>query len=94
MRCIGEGEGTAEHRVLNGIDFDVDRDTIEENIALADLLIQVVNLRSFGWTMETRIPPATLISGVVLGWSAALAAGLYPAYRSAGANPAVAPRSE
>jgi putative ABC transport system permease protein len=63
-------------------------------LVMADLLIQVVNLRSFGWTMEMRIPPLTLIQGVVLAWSAALLAGLYPAYRSADTDPAQALRSE
>jgi putative ABC transport system permease protein len=63
-------------------------------LAMADLLIQVVNLRSFGWTMEMRIPPATLMSGVALAWGAAVSAGLYPAYRSAGTDPARALRSE
>ena len=63
-------------------------------LVMADLLIGVVNLRSFGWTMEMRIPPLTLIQGVVLAWSAALLAGLYPAYRSANTDPARALRSE
>jgi putative ABC transport system permease protein len=63
-------------------------------LVMADLLIEVVNLRSFGWTMEMRIPSLTLIQGVVLAWSAALLAGLYPAYRSARTDPAQALRSE
>lgn len=63
-------------------------------LVMADLLIQVVNLRSFGWTMEMQIPPTTLVSGVLLAWGAALLAGLYPAARSANADPAQALRSE
>ncbi|UHD15954.1 FtsX-like permease family protein [Thiocapsa bogorovii] len=63
-------------------------------LVMADLLIEVVNLRSFGWTMEMRIPSLTLIQDVVLAWSAALLAGLYPAYRSARTDPAQALRSE
>jgi putative ABC transport system permease protein len=63
-------------------------------LVMADLLIQVVNLRSFGWTMEMRIPPMTLISGVLIAWVAALLAGVYPAFRSSNADPAQALRSE
>jgi putative ABC transport system permease protein len=63
-------------------------------LVMADLLIQVVNLRSFGWTMEMRIPPETLISGVVLAWFAALLAGVYPATRAANTDPVQGLRSE
>jgi putative ABC transport system permease protein len=63
-------------------------------LVMADLLIEVVNLRSFGWTMELRIPPATLISGVLLAWFAALLAGVYPAARAARMDPAQGLRSE
>jgi ABC-type antimicrobial peptide transport system permease subunit len=48
-------------------------------VAMGDLLIQVINLRSFGWTMPMQVTPNTLASGVLLAWIAAVIAGLYPA---------------
>ncbi len=43
-----------------------------------DLMIPVVNLRSFGWTMELKVPIGALPTGLVLDWSGALLADLYP----------------
>ena len=63
-------------------------------VAMGDLLIQVINLRSFGWTMPMRLTPDTLASGVLLAWVAAMLAGLYPALRAARAAPAQALREE
>jgi putative ABC transport system permease protein len=63
-------------------------------LVMADLLIQVVNVRSFGWSMETEIPALTLLSAVGLAWAAAVLAGIYPAFRSARADPARALRAE
>jgi putative ABC transport system permease protein len=63
-------------------------------MAMGDLLIQVINLRSFGWTMPMRLSPDTLASGVLLAWLAAMLAGLYPALRAARAAPAQALREE
>ena len=61
---------------------------------MGDLLIQVINLRSFGWSMPMLVGPQTLLSGVLLAWLAALLAGLYPALRAARALPARALREE
>jgi putative ABC transport system permease protein len=63
-------------------------------VAMGDLLIQVINLRSFGWTMPMRLTADTLVSGVLLAWVAAVLAGLYPALRAARAAPAQALREE
>jgi len=63
-------------------------------VVMGDLLIQVINLRSFGWTMPMQIAPGTLVSGVLLAWVAAIVAGLYPALRAARAAPAEALREE
>jgi putative ABC transport system permease protein len=63
-------------------------------VAMGNLLISVINLRSFGWTMPILIQPQTLGSGVLLAWFAALLAGLYPARRAARATPARALREE
>ena len=63
-------------------------------LAMGDLLIQVINLRSFGWTMPMHVTADTLLSGVLLAWVAAVIAGLYPALRAARAQPAQALREE
>jgi putative ABC transport system permease protein len=61
---------------------------------MGDMLIQVINLRSFGWTMPLRLPAATLAGGLVLAWCAALIAGLYPAWRATRIAPGRALREE
>ena len=63
-------------------------------LGMGDLLIQVINLRSFGWTMPMQVTTDTLLSGVLLAWIAAVIAGLYPALRAARAQPARALREE
>ncbi|MBK1705131.1 FtsX-like permease family protein [Halochromatium glycolicum] len=63
-------------------------------LAMGDLLISVINLRSFGWTMPMQVEAQTLVSGVLLAWLAAVLAGLYPAMRAARAVPARALREE
>ena len=48
---------------------------------LAWILIFVINQRSFGWTLQMHIDPAPFIQAFLLSVSAALLAGLYPAWR-------------
>lgn len=61
---------------------------------MAQLLIQVINRRSFGWTMQSLLPPGVLGEAVLLAVAAALLAGLYPAWRLARIAPAMALREE
>ena len=63
-------------------------------LALAAVLIFVINRRSFGWTLQATVPPETLVTAVVLAVVAALLAGLYPAWKMAHARPAEALRDE
>lgn len=63
-------------------------------LVMGDLLIQVINLRSFGWTMALSVSPGPLLGGLGLAWLSALLAGVYPALRSAQAEPAQALRAE
>lgn len=49
--------------------------------AMAEILIHVINQRSFGWSMQSIIPNNTIQSTFVLSCSAALLAGLYPAWK-------------
>jgi len=47
------------------------------------LLVEVINARAFGWHITFHLRPAQLRDALVLALGAALAAGLYPAWRSA-----------
>lgn len=63
-------------------------------ILMAYILVYVINLRSFGWTLQFMISPEVLIQAVGLAIVAALLAGLYPSWKMAKANPADALRNE
>ena len=63
-------------------------------VLMARVLIDVINRRSFGWQMDIEIAPAVLLSALALSVGAALIAGIYPAYRAASAQPALAMREE
>ncbi len=63
-------------------------------IAQALVLILVINRRSFGWSMQIAIDPLILLQAVLLAFGAALLAGLYPAWRMARTQPALALREE
>jgi putative ABC transport system permease protein len=52
-------------------------------LALALVLVRVVNRRSFGWTLPLEVSPAVLAQAVALAVGAALLAALYPAWRIA-----------
>lgn len=63
-------------------------------LLMSDILIDVVNRRSFGWSMERQLPPGVLLEALVLAALAAGVAGLYPAWRASRAAPAAALREE
>jgi putative ABC transport system permease protein len=67
---------------------------IPVGIGLALLLVQVINRRAFGWTLETTIPADILLRALGLAVLAALLAGAYPAWRMARTAPAPALREE
>ncbi|GFO60584.1 ABC transporter permease [Geomonas silvestris] len=58
------------------------------------VLIFVVNLRSFGWTMEPYLDPKLLIQAVLLSLAAAFLAGIYPSLKIARLSPALALKEE
>ncbi|MGH8614947.1 MAG: ABC transporter permease, partial [Gammaproteobacteria bacterium] len=58
------------------------------------VLVQVINRRAFGWSMDFHLPPEVLAQGLALVILASLLAGLYPAYKMASAAPAGAMRGE
>lgn len=58
------------------------------------VLIQVINRRSFGWTLQSAFEPAIFLQAMALALAAALLAGLYPAWRMARTPPALALRED
>ncbi|GJM15652.1 MAG: permease [Thermodesulfobacteriota bacterium] len=54
--------------------------SIPLGLALSLILIYVINLRSFGWTLNFSIEPRYFIEALGIALVASIAAGLYPAY--------------
>ena len=67
---------------------------IPTGVVLAAVLIYIINLRSFGWSMQMQLAPAEIVRALVVAVGAALLAGLYPAWRAGRIEPATAIRSE
>lgn len=63
-------------------------------LALALMLIEVINRRAFGWSMQTLVPIDVLAGAIALAVLAAVAAGIYPASRLARARPVEGLREE
>ena len=63
-------------------------------LLMAWVLIDVINRRSFGWQMDIEVSPDVLVTAVALSVIAALIAGIFPAYRAASSQPALAMREE
>jgi len=63
-------------------------------IALAWLLVHVINLRSFGWTMDFVVPAGPMLAGLAMAIGAAVLAGLYPAWVGARADMGLAWRDD
>ena len=63
-------------------------------VALAYVLVFVINRRSFGWTLELTLTPDMAVKAIVLSLLAAVLAGIYPALKMSRARPAVALREE
>lgn len=51
-------------------------------VALAALLVHVINRRSFGWSMDLSVTPAPVLLGEALAIAAAFLAGIWPAIRA------------
>ncbi len=49
--------------------------------AMSEILIHVINLRSFGWSMQSFIPQGTIQSTLMLSCMAAILAALYPVWK-------------
>lgn len=61
---------------------------------LAYILINIINRRSFGWSIDFFFMPEYAIQGVVVSVLAAVLAGIYPAYKMSKSSPSVALREE
>ncbi len=68
--------------------------SIPAGILLARILTDIINRRSFGWTLQTQIDPMTIVQAVLLAISAALLSGLYPAIQMSNMQPVEILRSE
>ena len=67
---------------------------IPPGAALAAALTGVINERAFGWSLALRLDPGLLVQAVALAVVAALAAGIYPAWRAARVPPGEAMRDD
>lgn len=63
-------------------------------LILSLILIYVINVRSFGWTMALDLRPQEFVQAFAVALAAALAAGVYPAWRLSKLVVAQALRSE
>ncbi len=63
-------------------------------IAMSQILVSVINVRSFGWSMEYQISPTVLVESLLLAIVAAVLAGLYPALVLSRLSPAEALRHQ
>lgn len=61
---------------------------------LALILVFIINKRSFGWTLQMNLDPASFLEAFGIAVIAALLAGIYPAIRIGRLSPSEALRSE
>lgn len=67
---------------------------VPTGMLMGTLLIEVINHRSFGWTMALELEPQVMLTGFLIALVAALIAGIYPAVRMGQAKPAEVLRQE
>ena len=48
---------------------------------MSELLVKVINVRSFGWSMQSLLPSGSISETLMLACLSAVLAGLYPAWR-------------
>jgi len=63
-------------------------------IAMSQILVSIINVRSFGWSMEYHISSQVLLESLLLAIVAATLAGLYPAVKLGRLSPAEALRHQ
>jgi putative ABC transport system permease protein len=67
---------------------------VPAGVLTALVLVEVINRRAFGWRIDLHLHAAQFTNALVLALTAALVAGLYPAWRAARAPLAVEIREE
>lgn len=67
---------------------------IPVGVLIGLILIEVINPRSFGWTMTMLLEPSLIMNACAVALVAAIAAGIYPGWRAARIEPADAMRYE
>jgi putative ABC transport system permease protein len=68
--------------------------SIPLGLLMADILIDVINRRAFGWSLLQQIPPGVIAEALLLALIAAVFAGVYPSLHAASIAPAEALREE
>jgi putative ABC transport system permease protein len=68
--------------------------SLPTGMALAVILIEVINVRSFGWTMQLQLQPLVLVQALAVSVLAALLAAVYPVRRLQRMSVATALRQE
>lgn len=63
-------------------------------LLLAVVLVYIINLRSFGWTIRLVLDPATFVQALIVALASALLAAIYPMLRLGRLQIAVAVRQE
>ncbi len=63
-------------------------------LVISVLLVFIINIRSFGWSMQMTISSSTIIEAFLIAVGAALLASLYPAWKMSRISPAEALREE
>lgn len=53
---------------------------------MSEILVKVINVRSFGWSMQNLLPDGAIPETLILACLSALLAGIYPAWRLSRAN--------
>lgn len=63
-------------------------------LLIAYILINIINTRSFGWSISFYFEFSYLFEAIIVGIFSAILAGIYPAYKMANTAPAISLRNE
>ena len=63
-------------------------------ISMSVLLIKIINIRSFGWSIQMAIGAGTIMEALAIAIGASLLASVYPAWKMSKTSPAEALREE
>ena len=58
------------------------------------LLIQTINIRSFGWSIQMAVGAGTILEALAIAIVASLLASIYPSWKMSKISPAEALREE